>query len=453
MIDREAPGYAEAIRADSREHTPLGILTRGVSGIRGRTLIVNFPGNPKAIEQSWPIVEPTLKHAAATLERHRGMAAAIELEGLERRFGERVALSDVSVSVPEGADARRARRQRRRQDDAAARARRPAAPARGQRTRARRRAAPRALEAARQGGLPRARAAPLPRAHRRARTCATTLGCTACPTGAWRSCSTAVGMDARARRPASASSRRGWSSAWRPRVPCCTTRRCCCSTSRAPNLDPAGAELLEPLIGRESGRTRVLVSHDLERALGEADLALGLKQGRPGARGQGAVRVIGPARAILRKDLRIELRTKESVPAMTLFTVTVYVLFHFGLDRDTLDGSLAAGVLWVTLLLAARDRRVPPVRGRARAGRHRRPAAGAGRPHRALPREGGGAVPLPRARSSWWRCRRSPLLLLGPGLEVALPGAARAARCSPTWAWRASARSWPRSPPRPGRAS
>ena len=68
-IDREAPGYAEAIRGDSREHTPLGILTRGVSGIRGRTLIVNFPGNPKAIEQSWPVVEPTLKHAAATLER------------------------------------------------------------------------------------------------------------------------------------------------------------------------------------------------------------------------------------------------------------------------------------------------------------------------------------------------------------------------------------------------
>jgi molybdopterin adenylyltransferase len=68
-IEREAPGYAEAIRADSRAHTPLGILTRGVSGVRGRTLILNFPGNPKAIEQSWPIVEPTLRHAAATLER------------------------------------------------------------------------------------------------------------------------------------------------------------------------------------------------------------------------------------------------------------------------------------------------------------------------------------------------------------------------------------------------
>jgi molybdopterin adenylyltransferase len=69
VIEREAPGYAEAIRADARRHTPHGILTRGISGIRGRTLIVNFPGNPKAIGQSWPVVEPTLKHAADTLER------------------------------------------------------------------------------------------------------------------------------------------------------------------------------------------------------------------------------------------------------------------------------------------------------------------------------------------------------------------------------------------------
>jgi heme exporter protein B len=63
--------------------------------------------------------------------------------------------------------------------------------------------------------------------------------------------------------------------------------------------------------------------------------------------------VIRPAGTILRKDLLLELRTKESVPAMTLFSITVYVLFHFGLDRDSLDGELAAGVLWVTLLLAA----------------------------------------------------------------------------------------------------
>jgi molybdopterin adenylyltransferase len=69
VLDRDAPGYAESIRQESRKHTPMGILTRGVSGIRGRTLIINFPGSPKSIGQSWPVVEPTLKHAAATLER------------------------------------------------------------------------------------------------------------------------------------------------------------------------------------------------------------------------------------------------------------------------------------------------------------------------------------------------------------------------------------------------
>ena len=58
-------------------------------------------------------------------------------------------------------------------------------------------------------------------------------------------------------------------------------------------------------------------------------------------------------KAILGKELALELRTRESVPAMVLFTVTTYVLFHFGLDRDTVDGDLASGVLWVTLLFAA----------------------------------------------------------------------------------------------------
>jgi heme exporter protein B len=57
--------------------------------------------------------------------------------------------------------------------------------------------------------------------------------------------------------------------------------------------------------------------------------------------------------AIARKDLLVELRTKESVPAMALFAVTTFVIFHFALDRDRLEGGLAAGVLWVTLLFAA----------------------------------------------------------------------------------------------------
>ncbi len=56
--------------------------------------------------------------------------------------------------------------------------------------------------------------------------------------------------------------------------------------------------------------------------------------------------------AILAKDLRAELRTLGSLPAMVLFAVTTFIIFRFGLDRTTLSGSLAAGVLWATLLFA-----------------------------------------------------------------------------------------------------
>jgi heme exporter protein B len=59
------------------------------------------------------------------------------------------------------------------------------------------------------------------------------------------------------------------------------------------------------------------------------------------------------ALTILRKDLRLELRTLETVPAMILFTLTTFVIFHFGLNRDTIDGQLAASVLTTTLLFAA----------------------------------------------------------------------------------------------------
>ncbi len=61
----------------------------------------------------------------------------------------------------------------------------------------------------------------------------------------------------------------------------------------------------------------------------------------------------GVVLALARAQLRIELRSFESLPAMCLFSVTALVLFHFGLDRDQLSGDLAGGVLWVTLLLAA----------------------------------------------------------------------------------------------------
>jgi heme exporter protein B len=57
--------------------------------------------------------------------------------------------------------------------------------------------------------------------------------------------------------------------------------------------------------------------------------------------------------ALLRKELLVELRTLESVPGMSLFAVTTFVLFHFALNRSSVEGDLAAGILWVTLLFAA----------------------------------------------------------------------------------------------------
>ena len=72
VIDRHAPGFAEAMRAEALRHTPMGLLTRGVSGIAGRTLIINFPGNPKAIGELFPVIAPTLHHVVETLQRERG---------------------------------------------------------------------------------------------------------------------------------------------------------------------------------------------------------------------------------------------------------------------------------------------------------------------------------------------------------------------------------------------
>ena len=67
VIERYAPGFAEAMRAEALRHTPMGILTRGVSGIAGQTLIVNFPGSPKAVDQLFGVIAPTLRHVVDTL--------------------------------------------------------------------------------------------------------------------------------------------------------------------------------------------------------------------------------------------------------------------------------------------------------------------------------------------------------------------------------------------------
>lgn len=62
-LDREAPGIAEAMREASRPHTPNWMLSRAVAGIRGSTLIVNFPGNPRAIDQTADALAAALPHA------------------------------------------------------------------------------------------------------------------------------------------------------------------------------------------------------------------------------------------------------------------------------------------------------------------------------------------------------------------------------------------------------
>jgi molybdopterin adenylyltransferase len=67
VIERRAPGIAEAMRAASAEHTHHWMLSRATAGIRGATLIVNFPGNPKAIAETAGALRPALPHAVSLL--------------------------------------------------------------------------------------------------------------------------------------------------------------------------------------------------------------------------------------------------------------------------------------------------------------------------------------------------------------------------------------------------
>jgi molybdopterin adenylyltransferase len=67
VIDREAPGIAEAMRAASREHTPHWMLSRGVAGVCGSTLLINFPGSPRGILQTGAAISAALPHALALL--------------------------------------------------------------------------------------------------------------------------------------------------------------------------------------------------------------------------------------------------------------------------------------------------------------------------------------------------------------------------------------------------
>lgn len=67
VIEREVPGISEAIRYESLKITPKAMLSRAVSGIRGKTLIINLPGSPKAVKESLETVLPVIPHAVETL--------------------------------------------------------------------------------------------------------------------------------------------------------------------------------------------------------------------------------------------------------------------------------------------------------------------------------------------------------------------------------------------------
>jgi len=72
VIEREAPGIAEAIRARSLEKTPHGMLSRGIAGTTGSTLVVNLPGSPRAVRESLEVLLPVLPHAVELLAGESG---------------------------------------------------------------------------------------------------------------------------------------------------------------------------------------------------------------------------------------------------------------------------------------------------------------------------------------------------------------------------------------------
>jgi molybdopterin adenylyltransferase len=72
VIERAAPGLAEAMRNETLKQTPMAMISRGVCGIRSGTLIINLPGSPKAVRESFAVIAPVLNHAIALLEGKPG---------------------------------------------------------------------------------------------------------------------------------------------------------------------------------------------------------------------------------------------------------------------------------------------------------------------------------------------------------------------------------------------
>ena len=238
VIEREAPGFAEAMRGAAVQITPHGILSRGISGIAGMTLIVNFPGSPKAVQRALPGHRarrwPT---PCAPCGATPGMAPAIELEDVGRAYGERTALAGVTLTLEPGRTLAVF-----------------GANGAGKTTLLRILATLLRPHAGRARVLGR----DLPR---RAGRCAAGSGCSAHDPLLYRELTARENLRFHARlhgvdraridellervglqraRPTSrcARSRAAWPSGSRSAAPCCTSPSCCCSTSRSPTSTP-----------------------------------------------------------------------------------------------------------------------------------------------------------------------------------------------------------------------
>ena len=72
VIERQAPGIAEAMRIETLKQTPMAMLSRGVCGVRSGALIINLPGSPKGVRESFAVIAPVLKHAVALVAGQPG---------------------------------------------------------------------------------------------------------------------------------------------------------------------------------------------------------------------------------------------------------------------------------------------------------------------------------------------------------------------------------------------
>lgn len=78
VVDRVVPGFAEAMRAESLKKTPMAMLSRAVVGTRGRCLIINLPGSPKAVRECLEVILPALPHAVETMKGQSGDCGATD---------------------------------------------------------------------------------------------------------------------------------------------------------------------------------------------------------------------------------------------------------------------------------------------------------------------------------------------------------------------------------------